>query len=81
MNVKQAAQRTVDSCVNAIPLSGELSHPEWARVRHLRSMNEAIQCGAVTGERAHRWLGWLQAVAYLRGGATPEQLQRINAES
>jgi hypothetical protein len=37
-----------------------------------------IENGAVSGEKAHRWLGWAQAVICCRGGASLDELKRIN---
>jgi hypothetical protein len=45
---------------------------------HLLDMITAIEEGKVTGEKAHRWLGWIQGVVCCRGGATLEEMKEIN---
>ena len=45
---------------------------------HLLDMIAAIEDGKVTGEKAHRWLGWIQGVVCCRGGATLEEMKEIN---
>ena len=80
MNVKLAAQRTTDSHVRAINLARDSALPK-ATVAHLCYMNSRIQDGTVAGEKAHRWLGWMQAVVYLQGAASHEALQQINRTS
>lgn len=79
MSVKTAAARTARSCVAAIDRRDASEMPK-ATLSHLRYMNRRIQKGEVVGDKAQRWLGWMQAVAYLCGGATHELLQRINQE-
>lgn len=80
MDVKIASQRMIDSFVAAIDPDRAREEPK-ATLAHLRYMNAHIQAGVVTGEKAHRWLGWIQAVTYLCGGATHEQIQQVNKES
>ena len=80
MNVQRAAQRTVDSFVAAVPRQDASTRPK-ATLAHLRWMNDRIQSSEVSGEKAHRWLGWMQAVVYLGGRATIEQLKQVNFES
>ncbi|HET8688334.1 MAG TPA: hypothetical protein VFM18_17125 [Methanosarcina sp.] len=47
-------------------------------VAHLYEMIEAIESGEVSGEKAHRWLGWMQGVVCCRGGATLEEMKAVN---
>lgn len=86
MDVKAAATSTLalaeqhfhDNCST----SGSLNYgPEKANILHLRHMNQQIQRGVVRDDKAHRWLGWMQAVVYLAGAATHAEVQRINKES
>lgn len=80
MDVKLAAQRTTDAHVRAINLARDWLLPK-ATVAHLLYMNARIQEGTVAGDKAHRWLGWLQAVVYLSGAASHEAIQQINETS
>ena len=47
-------------------------------IEHLYDMIIAIESGEVAGEKAHRWLGWIQGVVCCRGGATLEEMKEIN---
>ena len=47
-------------------------------INHLKDMCESIINGEVTGEKAHRWLGWIQCAVCLGGGATLEFVKDIN---
>lgn len=75
MDVQVAAVRTKE----LIPLPARcddgmnpISH------HHLHDMCVAIMEGKVTGEKAHRWLGWVQACCCVHGLATLEELKEIN---
>ena len=84
MDVKVASQKTLALALAAAKtydesMCGLMSH---ARLSHLKYMDERIQAGVhVQGEKAHRWLGWMQACVYLAGAATHDQLQQINREA
>lgn len=80
MNVKLAAQRTYRCALAMDPRLHRAALPK-ATLRHLRYMHGRIQRGEVTGTKAHRWLGWMQAVVYLHEGATHEHLQQVNKDS
>ena len=47
---------------------------------HLFRMIEKIQNKKVTGEKAHRWIGWIQACVCMGGGANLEDIKNINKE-
>jgi len=49
--------------------------------RHLRAMLALLTAGEVTGEKAHRWLGWIQGCVCIGGGATLDDMKQINKES
>lgn len=65
MDVKVAAARTLAlyekraDTVTLTKIPGV-----YASILHLREMNAKIQSGEVSGEKAHRWLGWMQACVY-----------------
>lgn len=42
---------------------------------HLYEMVDKIKSGDVGGEKAHRWLGWLQCAICMGGGATLEEIK------
>lgn len=48
------------------------SHP------HLHWMLIALMTEEVTGDKAHRWLGWVQCAIVVGGGATLEQMKAAN---
>lgn len=77
IDIKDAAfatQLKVWSCSKAaIPEQ----HPAYG-LRHVEDMLAAIVKGKVTGDKAHRWLGWAQAVVCIGGGATLGELKKIN---
>lgn len=50
-------------------------------VDHLHQMLDQIESGQVTGEKAQRWLGWIQGVLVARGIGTFEQMRTMNAEA
>lgn len=47
-------------------------------IAHLYEMIDAMETGKVSGEKGHRWLGWVQAVICCRGGATLDELKLEN---
>jgi hypothetical protein len=52
-------------------------HPEHGK-DHLRYMLSELVEGKITGEKAHRWLGWVQGCVCVGGGTTLEEMRRIN---
>jgi len=48
---------------------------------HLHMMVGKVGLGEVSGEKAHRWLGWVQACIVMGGGATVHEMKRINKEA
>ena len=77
MDVKIAAQKTgklIDS--TSLPLL----NTEYGK-DHLHEMVNKIICGEISGEKAHRWLGYLQGVIVVGGGASLEQIKQINKGS
>lgn len=45
---------------------------------HLLEMVSKIESGEISGEKSHRWLGYLQGVIVSNSGATLEQMKRLN---
>ena len=44
-------------------------HPEYGK-DHLRYMLKELELGRITGEKAHRWIGWIQGCVCVGNGAT-----------
>ncbi len=52
-------------------------HPEYGK-DHLLEMVHKIESGEISGEKAHRWIGWIQGCVCMGKGATLEQMKSIN---
>lgn len=84
MDIKIAAENT-RNLIDDTPLLPEAADPDgpesyqqpWCKA-HLHVMCRKIQEGEVTGEKAHRWLGWVQACICMGSGATLDELKNIN---
>lgn len=48
---------------------------------HILFMCNEIYLGKVTGEQAHRWLGYIQGVLVAVGITTVEQMKQLNKSS
>ena len=48
---------------------------------HLNDMCAKIINKEIQGEKAHRWLGWIQCAICIGGGATLGNLKGINSSS
>lgn len=55
-------------------------HPYYGK-DHIDFMLSEIIQERVTGEKAHRWLGWAQCAICMSGGATLPELKDINHTS
>jgi len=64
--------------VNASDLPDE--HPEYGK-DHLRWMIEQVALRKITGEKAHRWIGWIQGCVCVGNGATLEEMKLINKKA
>jgi len=74
MNIKIAAKNTKELVADiSMPI-----FPEQFSRKHVNYMLDEIVSGNVNGEKAHRWLGWAQAAACSKGGATFEEMKEIN---
>ena len=54
-----------------------IEHEEYGK-DHLKYMILKMVSGEITGEKAHRWLGWIQGCVCTGGGATLEEMKKIN---
>ena len=48
---------------------------------HLKNMLTQLELGTISGEKAHRWIGWIQGCVCVGGGATLEDMKMINKMS
>ena len=58
--------------------TGLPEHNEEYGVDHLLDMCADILNGKVIGDKAHRWLGWIQGCVCMSGDVTLEELKEIN---
>jgi len=52
-------------------------HDEYGK-DHLKYMLDKLMVGEVFGEKAHRWIGWVQGCICVGKGATLEEMKLIN---
>ncbi len=52
-------------------------HPEYGK-DHLMYMINRIAVGIVEGEKAHRWIGWVQGCVCVGKGASLNDMKKIN---
>ncbi len=78
MDIQIAAQKTVELLPEAIKAERN-EHGDTAH--HAKWMLVEISEGRVTGEKAHRWLGWAQAAVCFCCHGTLEEMKTINHEA
>lgn len=78
MDTKVAAARCREFVNKATSLPD--NHPEYGR-DHLHYMIDEIASGRVSGEKSHRWLGFLQGVLVATGTVTLKEMKQINFEA
>ena len=78
MDLIVAAARTQALAEKAPFLS---KNDPWVGRDHIMQMLSKIIQGEVTGEKAHRWLGWAQCAVCMGGGASLNKLKEINFTS
>ena len=54
--------------------------PAFGRT-HLYYMAYSIVDGQITGEKAHRWLGWIQGCLCMSGCVSLEEMKQNNKEA
>ena len=52
-------------------------NPEYGK-DHMYDMIEKIQSGEISGEKAHRWLGYIQGCVVSNGEATLDDVKNVN---
>lgn len=80
MNIKHAANIMRDLINKSWNLE-ESGDNDSSSKSHLLGMCRKIEIGAVSGDKAHRWLGWIQGCVYIGCGGTLDDMKRINKES
>jgi hypothetical protein len=82
MDVKTAAAATLPFIDLAIGLPAD--HPAYGR-SHLRDMVAKILSWDVGDEKwnrkANRWIGWIQCAVVIGGGASLDDMKRVNREA
>lgn len=74
MNIAKIAT----ACRVFIQQSSAPEHNKEFGKDHLHDMIQALESGAVSGEKAHRWLGYLQGVLVATGGCTLDDMKTLN---
>jgi hypothetical protein len=91
INVKLAAEKTKALLLLRLVAQVDKFKPERepdmpSGLKHTAWMLERVAAGEVDGKafseaRANRWLGWAQAMLYMRGGTNVDELKQINLEA
>jgi len=85
MNIQIAAEQTKHlikkQLINKHPHNGWPTLPSELAYPHAIYMLDSIQDERVTGEKAHRWLGWAQCAAVAAGAGTLDDMKAINHTS
>jgi len=74
INIKIAAKK-MDELIDSTDLS--VLNASYGKT-HLHDMTSKIINGEIVGNKAHRWLGYMQGLIVIGGGATLEELKKIN---
>lgn len=77
MDIKMAAQDT-RILMNRNWVTRPSPTPPSITHSHIEMMLNSITEGKVTGEKAHRWLGWAQCAAVVANAGTLEEMKAIN---
>lgn len=80
MSPQQAALLTLEGLCVPDEEQGEQS-PEGNTQPHMVWMLRRILSGDVSGEKAHRWIGWAQCLAVMLGLGNLEEMKAINHEA
>lgn len=76
MDIRKAAQSMRTFILDRVLI--EDAGGDETSIQHLLYMLDKIESGEVSGEKAHRWLGWVQGVVCCRGGATLDEMKAVN---
>lgn len=79
LNTQKAATLTLgylSCCGNQLP-----EHSDAYGEDHLEQMLIDLISGKVAGEKAHRWLGWVQCAIVIFGGCALQDMKAVNIEA
>ena len=76
MDIKIAALRTQEQVKTADGANWP-DHESLGK-KHIIDMLQEVIFGNVSGEKAHRWLGWAQAATVAAGAGTLDDMKNIN---
>ena len=81
MEVQKAAEKMLDRIERKFwPKEKQVGNaPD--QYDHIEWMLEGIEKGYILDEKAHRWLGWAQAVIHIHQGIDLDTLKHINKTS
>ena len=77
MNIKRAAELTREYVAGAVALQSD----DGAGEDHAAYMLDGILKGYIQHEKAHRWLGYAQALLVSNGVATLDEMKAVNKEA
>ena len=78
MNVKRVATELRDIANERLPDNLNNEFEESGGKTHMIYMCSKIMVGDVEGEKAHRWIGWIQGCLYMNGAASLEEMKLVN---
>lgn len=80
MNVQNAARMTMTRFKFPVEARAERSETGEG-MNHCLYMLQQIRLGFVSGEKAHRWLGWAQCMIVHAGMGSLRMMKEINLEA
>ncbi len=78
MDIKIAARETASLIISGPNKPYWPDAPESITWPHVLGMLANIADGEITGEKAHRWLGWAQCAIVAAKAGTLEEMKAIN---
>jgi len=76
MNVKRVATALRDVANDRLDEYNDIY--EHGEKTHLIYMCSKIMLGEVEGEKAHRWIGWIQGCLYMSGVTSLDEMKSMN---
>ncbi len=77
MDIKVAATETAKK----ISLLNSYGSKPGLDKKHIQWMLSGIELGYITGEKAHRWLGWAQCAICVFDNIELDDLKKVNFEA